>query len=119
MALAGSNSKVNTSANAVIIVMNIVLYILFIIICVVFQYSEDNSTPVCPGREVLKSNNSVQVILSVIYAAFISALSLGIALGFAIFGTRIVTRMTSQVTQVLKRTAAKVFFSLSCPIKDS
>jgi len=112
VALSGtSSSKKSSVANhAVIAVMNILLYILFIIICVVFQYSEPSSPSICPGRQALKDNNHTQQVISVVYAAFISALSLGIAIAFVIFGNRIVRSFsTSQSSDVLKRTTKKIF----------
>jgi preprotein translocase subunit SecG len=112
--LSASTSHGKAGAGKIIItVMNILLYILFIVICIVFQYSEDRSTPVCPGREQLKTNDQTQRVISIIYAAFISALSLGIAIGFAVFGSRIVQSFNaSQSTGNLKKTTAKVKASL-------
>jgi hypothetical protein len=95
--------------------MNVLLYILFIVICVVFQFTEDNSASACPGREQLKSNDHAQFVISVIYATFISALSLGIALSFAIFGSRIVQSFGKANNNVLKRTARKVFSFTTFP----
>jgi preprotein translocase subunit SecG len=110
VALSASASRGKAGTGKIIItVMNILLYILFIVICIVFQYSEDRSTPVCPGREQLKTNDQTQRVISIIYAAFISALSLGIAIGFAVFGSRIVQSFSvSQSTGSLKKTTAKV-----------
>jgi hypothetical protein len=106
---ASSKSRNSLAANAAIGVMNVLLYILFIVICIVFQYTEDNSESVCPGRETLKSNDSVQKAISVVYAAFISALSLGIAVAFVIFGSRIVKSFSSSQTGPLQRTTKKVY----------
>jgi hypothetical protein len=106
---ATSKSSKPIATNAIIGVMNVLLYILFIVICVVFQYTEDNSNSVCPGREALKSNDVVQKAISVVYAAFISALSLGISIGFVIFGSRIVRSFSSTgATGALKKTTKKV-----------
>jgi hypothetical protein len=111
-----AKSKESIAANAIIAVMNVLLYILFIVICVVFQYTEDNSNSVCPGREALKSNDRVQRGISVAYAAFISALSLGISIGFVAFGSRIVRSFSStQITGNLKKAAQKVCNAFSLP----
>jgi len=93
-------------AMRVIAIINVILYLFFIAICLIFQYTVDRSESVCPGRQDLVSNTRTQTAISVAYAVIISVLSLVLAVAFIVYGYRIVS--TFNVAQLTTNSTAKL-----------
>jgi NADH:ubiquinone oxidoreductase subunit 6 (subunit J) len=95
MVITSSKATVSTkTVNWIILGLNSLLYMIFIIICLVFQYSQDNSKSVCPGRGSPNNNLNTQFTISVFYATFIAVCSLGISISLIIVGRKIVRSMS-------------------------
>jgi hypothetical protein len=95
--------------NLVIILMNVGLYIVLIVICVVFQYIADTESAVCAGREELHSNTSTQLRISIAYAVIIAALSLGLSIAFVAFGSRITRTLSTTTAKATANSASRIF----------
>jgi len=110
----GAMSKVYKTVAAV----NIILYIVFIIIVVVFNETKTISHNQCIGEWESTQLTQGQKAISIVYSVIISAISLAIALSFIIFGRKIMIVSGSQSDVVNKtfRTAAicSFGFMLNC-----
>jgi hypothetical protein len=71
------------------LIVNIVLYALFILIVLIFNFNPPSTKESCGNRLLYPVDNSVQKAISVVYAAFISGLSLLAGLAFIAFGAKL------------------------------
>ncbi|EGG20802.1 hypothetical protein DFA_00667 [Cavenderia fasciculata] len=76
--------------NKLILVSNSVLYLFFVIIVLVFNFTNENDPPTCGGRKVTSfSNTTPQNVVSILYAVIQALLSLVIGIAFIYFGLKI------------------------------
>ena len=76
--------------NRFTIAVNVVLYIIFIIIVLVFHFDGDGSPLTCGSKYLSTPNNSTKKITTIFYAAFIAFFSLIMCLALAFFGLKFV-----------------------------
>eukprot|EP01132_Coremiostelium_polycephalum_P003595 gene3595-4477_t len=82
--------------NMTILGINLVLYILFIVIVLVFNFTTEKPPPTCGGRIVGKySNTSPQKVVSILYAVLQAVLSLLIGLAFIYYGRKVYLKLAS------------------------
>lgn len=93
--------------NATIIV-NIALYILFVIIVLVFQFSASNNAEQCGGRVASTLDDTKQKQISIAYATIIATLSLFIGVGFVVYGIRLRRTIKSSMTTNKSKSYQKV-----------
>ncbi|KAN0007011.1 hypothetical protein ACTFIU_005205 [Dictyostelium citrinum] len=83
--MAGSRTK---RLYTIVFGVNVVLYILFIIVVLVFQYTHFTPNNYCGARVVVQMKNSKpQIIVSILYAAIQAFLSLVLGSSFAYLGS--------------------------------
>ncbi|KYR01438.1 hypothetical protein DLAC_01419 [Tieghemostelium lacteum] len=83
-----------------IFLINLVLYILFIVIVLVFNFTKEKTPPTCGGRILAEyTNTSPQKVVSILYAVLQSVLSLAIGLAFMYYGKKIYNRLSEIKTR--------------------
>jgi len=75
------------------IVVNIFVYLLFIMIIILFETLTDNYNSPCPGRVASTTDNSTQQTIRITYRAVVSAIALLLAFLFAVVGGTIYAKV--------------------------
>jgi len=70
------------------LIINVILYLFFILICLLFQYLTKQNTAGCAGVATY-TDTAIQTTLALVYAVVIAFLSFVVGIGFIIFGTKL------------------------------
>jgi hypothetical protein len=68
---------------------NLILYILFVILLILFETLTSNTSSACPGRVPEEEDNTTQQIISIFYQSFMGGASLLLAVVVSIYGGRL------------------------------
>jgi len=87
---AHSRSQHSRTVLGVTILFNILLYLLFTVLIILFQTLDSSSAnSICPGRIAEEEDNTNQQIVSLVYQGFMAGVSLFIALVVAVYGGKL------------------------------
>jgi len=100
--LKSSNTSFEQIVRRVTLGINVVLYLFFILICLLFQFLTGQPTPDCAGVTVA-SNASVQKTLALVYALVIAIFSFIVGIGFIIFGSKLFAELNTNSSKRLSK----------------
>jgi len=98
-----SNTSFDTLVRRLTLIINIILYLFFILICLLFQYLSTNSVADCAGVLVKTTNLYTQQSLALAYAIVIAFLSFVVGIGFIIFGTKLFIELNVTTSKRLSK----------------
>ncbi|PRP88665.1 NAD-dependent epimerase/dehydratase family protein [Planoprotostelium fungivorum] len=99
----------NRSTNIGALIFHVLLYIVFLIIVLLFQFNPPTITPNCGRSVVYPVDSSVQRNLSLAYAVIIAITSVAIGVFFLVFGLQTIRKFTGAAGGKVKKVTVTTF----------
>ncbi|KAK5576726.1 hypothetical protein RB653_007870 [Dictyostelium firmibasis] len=95
------SNDIYSRINTMVLLINIVLYLVFIIIVIVYNFTKQSIPPSCGGRlSINLKQTTPQNAVSIFYAVLQACLSLAIGIAFIYYGRQIYKKLSALSTKV-------------------
>jgi len=98
-----SNLSFDKLVNRLNLIINTLLYLFFILICLLFQYLQITPPSDCGARVLVVAAVAVQANLALVYAVVIAFISFVVGIGFIAFGSKLFAELNTNTSKRLSK----------------